>query len=216
MNKSCTSIDQYILESEISVQHLLVQIRETIHRAAPEASEAIKYGMPTFVLHENLVHFAACKNHIGFYPAPSAIQHFEKRLSGFVTTKGAIQFPREEPMPFKLITEIVKFRVMEATHKAREKSKRTCKNGHSYYKSSACPVCPVCEKLRKPKAGFLVLIGAPARRALESKGINTLKKLSSYREEELLSLHGFGKSSLPKLKAALKKEGLSFKIKKQS
>ena len=93
------------------------------------------------------------------------------------------------------------------------KSLRTCKNGHSYYKSSDCPTCPVCEKERKPIEGFLSLVSAPARRALESQGITTLKKLSKFSEEEILSLHGMGKTTIPKLTQALKEEGLEFRKK---
>ena len=89
--------------------------------------------------------------------------------------------------------------------------KKVCVNGHTFYKSSNCPICPFCEAERSPKEGFLSLLGAPARRALENKGINTLKKLSAYSEQELLQLHGMGKATLPKLKLLLNKEGLTFK-----
>ncbi|MCR6642961.1 MAG: RNA polymerase alpha subunit C-terminal domain-containing protein [Sporocytophaga sp.] len=92
-----------------------------------------------------------------------------------------------------------------------EKSLRTCKEGHKYYKTSDCPVCPVCEEMRKPDNGFLSLISAPARRALEGKGINTLQLLSQYSEKELLKLHGIGPTAIPKLREALKSAGLSFK-----
>lgn len=92
-----------------------------------------------------------------------------------------------------------------------EKSLRTCKEGHKYYKTSDCPVCPVCEEMRKPDSGFLSLISAPARRALEGKGINTLQLLSQYSEKELLKLHGIGPTAIPKLREALKSAGLSFK-----
>ncbi|MBO9700425.1 MAG: RNA polymerase alpha subunit C-terminal domain-containing protein [Sporocytophaga sp.] len=92
-----------------------------------------------------------------------------------------------------------------------EKSLRICKEGHQYYKSSDCPVCPVCEEKRKPDAGFLSLISAPARRAIEGKGITSLQQLSQYSEREILQLHGIGPSAMPKLRDALKKEGLGFK-----
>jgi len=88
---------------------------------------------------------------------------------------------------------------------------KTCPKGHKFYKSSDCPTCPICEEERKPKDNFLVLIGAPARRALENEGITSLEKLSTYSEKDLLSLHGFGKSSIPKLNDALKNAGLAFK-----
>ena len=90
------------------------------------------------------------------------------------------------------------------------KKLKTCSNGHQYYKSSDCPVCPICEKQHKPEGGFLSVVSAPARRALENKGISTLKQLSKYNEDEILSLHGMGPGSIPKLKSELEKAGLSF------
>lgn len=91
---------------------------------------------------------------------------------------------------------------------------KTCPKGHKFYKSSDCPACPICEEERKPKDSFLALLGAPARRALENEGITSLEKLSAYSEKEILTLHGMGKSSLPKLNDALNKAGLVFKNKK--
>ncbi|MDM5333802.1 RNA polymerase alpha subunit C-terminal domain-containing protein [Ureibacillus composti] len=88
---------------------------------------------------------------------------------------------------------------------------RTCKNGHNYYKSSDCPTCPTCENMRKPENGFLSLLSAPARRALENNGITSLEQLSTYSESEILQFHGMGPASLPKLKNALQENGLSFK-----
>lgn len=90
---------------------------------------------------------------------------------------------------------------------------KTCEKGHKFYKSSGCPTCPVCEQERKPKDGFLSEIAAPARRALENNGITTLEQLSNYSEKELLSFHGLGKSSLPKLQKSLAENGLTFKTK---
>jgi hypothetical protein len=93
------------------------------------------------------------------------------------------------------------------------KNLRVCSKGHKYYKSSDCPTCPVCEKARKPAGGFLAIVAAPARRALEGAGITTLSKLSRQTESSLLQLHGIGPSALPKLKAALAAKGLSLKAK---
>jgi predicted RecB family nuclease len=90
---------------------------------------------------------------------------------------------------------------------------RVCKNGHQYYKSSDCPVCPICEQERKPVEGFLSLLGAPARRALESAGINTLAQLSHRSEAEILALHGMGPASMPKLRKALQEKRMSFREK---
>ena len=91
--------------------------------------------------------------------------------------------------------------------KSSKSTKRICPNGHTYYKSSDCPVCPECEKAKKPESGFLSTLAAPARRALENEGINSLKQLSKYSEKELLSLHGIGKSAIIKLKKALQRNG---------
>ena len=90
---------------------------------------------------------------------------------------------------------------------------RVCSKGHKFYKSSDCPTCPICEKERKPEAGFLSFISSPARRALEREGINTLLKLSKYSKKEVLALHGIGPGSIPTLKNALKEKGLSFRKK---
>lgn len=87
---------------------------------------------------------------------------------------------------------------------------RTCEHGHSYYKKSDCPTCPTCEAERKPKEGFLALLSAPARRALENENITTLPQLAAYSEKEILKLHGIGPSAIPKLRQALEEEGLSF------
>lgn len=95
--------------------------------------------------------------------------------------------------------------------KERTKTLRTCSNGHRYYKSSDCPVCPQCEKEQKPRTDFLSLLSAPARRALENNGITTLHQLSAFTEKDILQLHGLGPSSIPRLLEALKAHGLTFK-----
>lgn len=100
---------------------------------------------------------------------------------------------------------------MKAKKEPAAKTLRTCKNGHQYYKSSDCPSCPVCEATKKPKDGFLSLLSAPARRALENVGIATLQKLSKFSEKEILSLHGIGKTTIPVLKRELEAVGLSFR-----
>ena len=114
-------IDKYISSFPNEIQVLLQQIRETIRQAAPEAEEAIKYAMPTFVLNGTLVHFAAFKNHIGFYPVPSGIEAFKEELSVYKGAKGSVQFPLDKPMPLSLITKIVEFRVKENLEKTLKK-----------------------------------------------------------------------------------------------
>ncbi|WP_226669711.1 RNA polymerase alpha subunit C-terminal domain-containing protein [Metabacillus litoralis] len=91
------------------------------------------------------------------------------------------------------------------------KDLKICNKGHKYYKSTDCPTCPICEQERKPENGFLALLSAPARRALENNGITSLQQLSKYSEKDILTFHGMGPASLPKLRSALKEEGLSFR-----
>lgn len=92
-----------------------------------------------------------------------------------------------------------------------QRSKRTCPRGHTYYKSSDCPSCPVCEAERKPDGGWLASIPAPARRALEGLGIDSLQTLSTYTEATILEQHGIGPSSIPKLRKALEAVALQFR-----
>ena len=107
------NIDEYIAGFPRSVQEILQQMRGIVRAAAPDAREALKYRMPTFVLGENLVHFAAFENHIGWYPTPSAIDAFRRELSGYKSAKGSVQFPLGQSIPFALIEKMVRFRVAE-------------------------------------------------------------------------------------------------------
>lgn len=94
---------------------------------------------------------------------------------------------------------------------ASESNVRTCENGHEFEKTSDCPTCPICEAEQAPETGFLSTIGAPARRALEREGIDTLTQLSQHSETEILELHGLGPSTIPKLRTALEEQGMDFK-----
>lgn len=119
-----TSMDEYIAGLPKNIQKLLEEIRATIKAAAPGAEETINYGIPTFTLNGNLVHFAAFKNHIGFYPTPSGIEAFKKELSIYEGAKGSVQFPLDKPLPLDLVTRIVKFRVEENSEKVKAKKKK--------------------------------------------------------------------------------------------
>jgi uncharacterized protein YdhG (YjbR/CyaY superfamily) len=118
------TIDEYIAGFPSEIQALLQEIRMTIREAAPEAEEAISYQMPTFRLHGNLVHFAAFKKHIGFYPAPTGIDEFKAELAAYKGSKGAVQFPLDKPMPLDLIRRIVQFRVKENVAKVVAKRRK--------------------------------------------------------------------------------------------
>jgi uncharacterized protein YdhG (YjbR/CyaY superfamily) len=112
------TIDEYIAGFPGDIQEILQKIRRTIHEAAPDAVEAISYQMPTFKLSGNLVHFAGYKSHIGFYPVPSGIEKFKAELSVYKQGKGSVQFPLDQPIPYDLISRIVKFRVEENLKKS--------------------------------------------------------------------------------------------------
>jgi uncharacterized protein YdhG (YjbR/CyaY superfamily) len=119
-----TTIDEYIAGFPPDVQAILQKVRATIRKAAPQAAETINYQMPTFTLHGNLVHFAAFKGHIGFYPTPSGIANFAAELAAYNSAKGSVQFPLDQPIPYGLISKIVKFRVKENLAKAAAKGKK--------------------------------------------------------------------------------------------
>ena len=118
------TIDEYIAAFPKEVQEILEKVRATIHKAAPNAEETINYGIPTFTLNGNLVHFAAFKKHIGFYPTPSGIEKFKVELSGYEGAKGSVQFPLDKPIPYDLISRIVTFRVKDNLEKAAAKGKK--------------------------------------------------------------------------------------------
>jgi uncharacterized protein YdhG (YjbR/CyaY superfamily) len=123
MKTEFASIDDYIASFPEDIQAILQEIRQTVKAAAPDASEKIAYAMPTFHLKGNLVHFAAFKNHIGFYPAPRGIDAFQEELSKYKGAKGSVQFPIDEPMPLDLIRRIVEYRVADNLQAAEEKAK---------------------------------------------------------------------------------------------
>jgi uncharacterized protein YdhG (YjbR/CyaY superfamily) len=118
------NIDEYISGFPKDVKEILEKIRMTIREAAPNAEETISYQMPAFKLNGYLVYFAAFKNHIGFYPMPSGIEKFKKELSVYEGAKGSVKFPLDKPMPFALISKIVKFRVKENSEIAKTKVKK--------------------------------------------------------------------------------------------
>jgi uncharacterized protein YdhG (YjbR/CyaY superfamily) len=126
MTKSTTptSIDEYIAGFPRDVRVTLQKIRLTIKKAAPDAQETISYQIPTFKLHGTLISFAAFSKHIGLYPAPSGSERFNRELSAFRASKSTVRFPLDKPVPYGLITRIVKLRVKANQEKASSKSKR--------------------------------------------------------------------------------------------
>jgi uncharacterized protein YdhG (YjbR/CyaY superfamily) len=117
------TVDEYIASFPENVQAKLRELRAMIKAAAPEAEEKISYGMPTFFLKGNLVYYAAWKKHIGFYAIPSANEAFKDELSAYTVSKGAVQFPLDQPLPVDLITRMVRFRVAENLARAEAQAR---------------------------------------------------------------------------------------------
>jgi uncharacterized protein YdhG (YjbR/CyaY superfamily) len=118
--KAYSTIDEYIAGFPAEIQEKLREMRRVIHETAPEATEKISYQMPTFFLNGNLVHFAAFKNHIGFYPAPTGLDAFKDEIAQYPNSKGAVQFPLDRPIPFDLVRRIVVFRREENLKKKKK------------------------------------------------------------------------------------------------
>jgi len=123
-NPTSKEIDKFISGYPEDVQEILNKVRATIRESAPDAEETINYGIPTFTLKGNLVHFSAFKTHIGFYPTPTGIEKFKKELSAYEGAKGSVKFPLDQPIPYALISKIVRFRVKENLAMAEAKKKK--------------------------------------------------------------------------------------------
>ncbi len=118
------NVDDYIFSFPPKTQKLLKQVRKAVIASAPKSAESISYGMPAYKLNDKaLVYFAGYEKHIGFYATPSGHKKFEKQLSKYKQGKGSVQFPLDEPMPLKLITDMIKFRVTENNAKYLSKKK---------------------------------------------------------------------------------------------
>jgi uncharacterized protein YdhG (YjbR/CyaY superfamily) len=122
------TIDEYINTFPEDVRTILKQLRQAIKEVAPEAEETINYQIPTFTLHGNLVHFAAFKSHIGFYPTPSGMEAFKKELSPYKGAKGSVQFPIDQPLPLTLVRRIVEYRVKENLERQQKKKSSATKS----------------------------------------------------------------------------------------
>jgi len=123
--KQFKTIDEYIKTFPEEVQAILEKMRQTIRKAAPEAEEAISYQIPTFKLNGNLVHFAAFKNHISFFPTARGVEKFKKELSQYVGSKGTVRFPLDKPIPYDLVREVTMFRRKENLKKQKRLPKGT-------------------------------------------------------------------------------------------
>ncbi|MDR0383133.1 MAG: DUF1801 domain-containing protein [Spirochaetaceae bacterium] len=121
------TIDEYIMGFEPAIQKTLKELRDFVKAEVPETTEKISYGMPTFCLNGNLVHFAAFNDHYGFFPTPSGINKFEDELAPYRTGKGTLRFPFNEPIPWDVLKKVIRYRVEENLKKASGKSKKSVK-----------------------------------------------------------------------------------------
>jgi uncharacterized protein YdhG (YjbR/CyaY superfamily) len=128
MAKQFKNMDEYINTFPDDVQRILNELRQAIKETAPEAQETINYQIPTFTLNGNLVHFAAFKDHIGFYPTPSGMEAFKKELASYKGAKGSVQFPIDQPLPLPLIRRIVEYRVKENSERKQKKKSSSKKS----------------------------------------------------------------------------------------
>lgn len=135
--KQPVTIDEYIADFPDDVRPLLQKVRETIRKAAPSAEEAMKYGIPTFVLNGNLIHFGGARNHIGLYPGESPVVHFKNELSDYECSKGTVRFPLDKRIPFALIGKITKFCIERNAAKAEAKAKKKSPSKAQRRKASA-------------------------------------------------------------------------------
>jgi uncharacterized protein YdhG (YjbR/CyaY superfamily) len=122
--RAVRTVDDYISGFAPEIQDILQTLRKVVRESAPNADEKISYQMPTFAQHGNLVHFAAFKHHIGFYPTSSGTEAFRDELAGYKGSKGAVQFPLDRPVPYELVGRIVRFRVAENSRRAESRSRK--------------------------------------------------------------------------------------------
>ena len=118
--EKCTTIDGYLASLKEPVKEKLNEIRKLVHALAPDAVECISYGIPTFKLNGNLIHFAAYRQHIGLYPGAAGIQQFANRFGEYAYSKGAVQFPLDQPLPLALIQEIIEYRIQQQRESAKK------------------------------------------------------------------------------------------------
>jgi uncharacterized protein YdhG (YjbR/CyaY superfamily) len=152
MTASRRTIDAYISSYPGGVQKILREIERRIKKILPDAVQCMSYGIPTFDLDgRHVVHFAAFKKHIGFYPTPSGISAFKEQLAPYKFSRGAVQFPLDQPIPYQLIAKITTFRKREVTRLLQMRQKKKCSRGHEYRGGGTCPICwPGKRKKIKP------------------------------------------------------------------
>ncbi len=196
-------------------------LRKIITGSDKRLQERIKWNAPSYYHVEDIVTFGPLRKEkmVLVFHHPSVVRVHSSILEGNYKDRRLFWFGtlKEIKTAEKELVKIIRFIVSEIDKKQKTSDTgpkgtlKVCEQGHTFYKSSDCPVCPTCEKLKKGKSHVFSDLSAPAKRALENEGITSLKALARYTEKDILLLHGMGKTSLPKLRAALKTAGLHFK-----
>ena len=196
--KKPTTHPAYIASFPPPVRARLNAMRAMIRKAVPRVTESISYGIAAFHVPEgHLVYIAGFKNHVSFFPTSSGIRAFKKELKGYKTSTGTVQFRLDQELPLPLLKRIVRFRLGELGAKRGAKTK--------------CDSAKVAEFDYSALAPQFRVLSKPAQRALINAGLTTLSRVAAKTEKQILELHGFGPSSLPRVRKALAERGLRFK-----
>ncbi len=214
-----SDVSSYVESLPGNFKPMVKALRKIIKAAVPSIEERIKWNAPSYKYKEDIVTFGPIRkekmvlvfHHPGVvkFHSPYLEGHYKDRRLFWFDSLRAIQTAEKD------LVKAIRFIVSEINQTTAPNNSsptgnlKICKQGHEFYKSSNCPVCPKCESFKKG-SGFLIKLSAPAKKALEREGIIILKILAKYTENDLLQLHGFGKSSLPVLREALKAAGLDF------
>ncbi len=188
---------EYISQFPLPVRTRLKELRALIRKLAPQVKEKISYGIAAFEWNGPLVYIAGFKNHVSFFPTSSGVSAFQSQLKGYKTSRGTIQFPLDQPLPLRLITQIVRYRMKELRH---------LRTGRG--------LCDADAVKKFDTAGLeevFSVLAKPAQRALVNAGVLTVKALSKKSEAEVRAFHGMGPKALLELRRILKTQGRKFR-----
>lgn len=204
--KTALTVSEYISGFPPQVRVRLNAMRAMIRKEVPRVTEAISYGIAAFKVSEGpVVYIAGFKNHVSFFPTSSGIRAFKSELKGYKVSTGTVQFRLDQELPLPLLKRIVRFRLEELG--AKVGTERGSKRGAK----ARCDPAKVAEFDYSALAPELRVLSKPAQRALINAGLTTLSRVAAKTEKQILELHGFGPSSLPRVSKALSERGLKFK-----
>lgn len=209
--KAALTVSEYIAGFPPHVRVRLNAMRAMIRKAIPRVSESISYGIAAFKVPEGpVVYIAGFKNHVSFFPTSSGIRAFKGEFRGYKVSTGTVQFRLDQELPISLLKRIVLFRLNELG--AKGGTQRGRKLGAKRPSRAKCDPAKIAEFDYASLAPELRTLSKPAQRALINAGLTKLSRLAAKSEKQILELHGFGPSSLPKVRRALAERGLKFKV----